>query len=151
MCQHLFPNVYQIESVLLELGELYLSRITGWSMVQTGVYGSWYSATSLSSMRISLSSFLVEYQEPYNPGWTIDQPVIRHDLRVGIQKDIHPTNCVSHFNNFKCTYENYQFIYTDGSKTENTVGYAALMGSNSLREHLPSTSSIYTAELRALF
>ena len=43
-----------------------------------------------------------------------------------------------------------QFIYTDGSKTENAVGCAALMGNTSLKEHLPSTSSIYTAELRAI-
>ena len=36
-------------------------------------------------------SDIAEYQEPYNPVWTIDQPVIRLDLRVGIKKDIHPT------------------------------------------------------------
>ena len=41
-------------------------------------------------------------------------------------------------------------LYTQiDSKTENAVGCAALMGSTSLKEHLPSTSSIYKAELRA--
>ena len=93
---------------------------------------------------------IAEYQEPENPVWTVDQPVIRLDLRVRIKKDIHPTNCIQLFNNFKCTYENYKFIYTDGSQTEHTVGCAALMGSTSLKENLPSTSSIYTAELRAI-
>ena len=33
---------------------------------------------------------------------------------------------------------------------ENAVGCAALMGSTALKAHLPSTSSIYTAELRAI-
>ena len=37
------------------------------------------------------TSDIAEHQEPYNPVWTIDQPVIRLDLRVGIKKDIHPT------------------------------------------------------------
>ena len=95
-------------------------------------------------------SDIAEYQEPENQVWTIDQPVIRLDLRVYIKKDINPTNFIQLFNNFKCTYENYQFIYADGSKTENAVGYAALMVNTSLKEHLPSTSSIYTAELRAI-
>ena len=52
-------------------------------------------------------SDIAEYQEPENPVWTIDQPVIRLDLRVGIKKDINPTNFIQLFNNFKCTYENY--------------------------------------------
>ena len=77
-------------------------------------------------------SDIAEYQEPENPVWTIDQPVIRLDLRVGIKKDINPTNFIQLFNNCKCTYENYQFIYTDGSKTENAVGCAALMVNTSL-------------------
>ena len=57
-------------------------------------------------------SDIAEYQEPENPVWTIDQPVIRLDLRVGIKKEINPTNFIQLFNNFKCTYENYQFINT---------------------------------------
>ena len=31
--------------------------------------------------------YITEYQEPENPVWTIDQPVIRLDLRVGIKKE----------------------------------------------------------------
>ena len=57
---------------------------------------------------------------------------------------------MSRFDNFHCTYDHCVFIFTDGSKTENAVGCAALMGSSSLKEHLPSASSIYTAELRAI-
>ena len=68
-----------------------------------------------------------EYHEPENPVWTIDQPVIRLDLRVEIKKGINPTNFIQLFNNFRCKYENYQFIYTDGSKTVNAVGCAALI------------------------
>ena len=82
---------------------------------------------------------IAEYQEPDNLVWTIDQPVIRLDPRVGIKKDINPTNFIQLFNNFKCKYENDQFIYTDGSKTENAVGCAALMGNTSLKEHPPYT------------
>ena len=89
-------------------------------------------------------------QELDNPIWTIERPTIRLDLKVGVKKDIHPTNFISRFHNFKSAYETHQFIYTDGSKTENVAGCAALMGSSSLKEHLPSASSIYTAELRAI-
>ena len=95
---------------------------------------------------------IAKYQELDNPIWTIEQPIIRLDLKVGVKKDIHPTNFISRFHNFKttCTYESHQFIYTDGSKTENAAGCAALMGSSCLKEYLPSASSIYTAELRAI-
>ena len=34
--------------------------------------------------------------------------------------------------------------------TANAVGCAALMGSSSLKEHLPTVSSIFTAELRTI-
>ena len=57
---------------------------------------------------------------------------------------------MSRFDNFHCSYDHCDFIYTDWSKTENAVGCAALMGSSSLNENLPSASSIYTAELRAI-
>ena len=79
---------------------------------------------SLSNLLNDISiepSDIAEYQEPYNPVWTIDQPVIRLDLRVGIKKGYSPNNFISHF------------IYTDDSKTENAVGCAASMGSNSLK------------------
>ena len=94
-------------------------------------------------------SDIADDQKP-EPVWTINQPVIRLDLRVGIKKETHPTNFMSRFDNFHCTYDHCDFIYTDGSKTENAVGCTALMGSSSLKEHLPSASSIYTAELRAI-
>ena len=94
-------------------------------------------------------SDIADDQKP-EPVWTINQPVIRLDLRVGIKREIHPTNFMSRFDNFHCTYDHCDFIYTDGSKTENAVGCAALMGSSSLKEHLPSASSIYTAELRVI-
>ena len=74
-------------------------------------------------------SDIAEDQEPYSPVWTISQPVIRLDLRVGIKRETQPTNFMSRFDDVHCTYEHYDFIYTDGSKTENAVGYAALMGS----------------------
>ena len=71
-------------------------------------------------------SDIADDQKP-EPVWTINQPVIRLDLRVGIKREIHPTNFMSRFDNFHCTYDHCDFIYTDGSKTEYAVGCAALM------------------------
>ena len=82
--------------------------------------------------------------------WTIDEPMVRLDLRIGIKQDIDPTIFQIKFNNLHEMYNNHVFVYTDGSKSENTVGCAALMGKYSLTEHLPSVCSIYTAELRAI-
>ena len=47
-------------------------------------------------------------------------------------------------------YDNHVLLYTDGSKSEYALGCAALLGKYSLKEHLPSVCSIYTAELRAI-
>ena len=41
-------------------------------------------------------------------------------------------------------------LFTPMDRRQNAAGCAALMGSSSLNEHLPSASSIYTAELRAI-
>ena len=45
-------------------------------------------------------SDIADDQEPYSPVWTINQPVIRLDLGVGIQRETHPTNFMSLFDNF---------------------------------------------------
>ena len=57
-------------------------------------------------------SDIADDQKP-EPVWTINQPVIRLDLRVGIKREIHPTNFMSRFDNFHCTYDHCDFIYTD--------------------------------------
>ena len=99
----------------------------------------------LQNIPIIKLSDITDDQKP-EPVWTINQPVIRLYLRVGIKREIHPTNFMSRFDNFHCTYDHCDFIYTDGW----IKGCAALMGSSPLKEHLPSASSIYTAELRAI-
>ena len=50
-------------------------------------------------------SDIAEDQQPHSPVWTINQPVIRLDLRVGIKRETHPTNFLSRFDNFHCTYD----------------------------------------------
>ena len=39
-------------------------------------------------------------------------------------------------------YDNHVFLYTDGSKSENAVGCAALMVKYSLKEHLATLSML---------
>ena len=51
-------------------------------------------------------------------------------------------------------YPGFEQIYTDGSKTADAVGSASVTGKDYgkvFRERLPSCSSVYSAELKALF
>ena len=51
-------------------------------------------------------------------------------------------------------YPGFKQIYTDGSKTADAVGSASVTGKDYgkvFRERLPSCSSVYSAELKALF
>ena len=49
-------------------------------------------------------------------------------------------------------YKHYKsnYCYTDGSKTQNKVGYAAVFGHKKIKRALPKEASIFTAELMAI-
>ena len=55
------------------------------------------------------------------------------------------------FNEHNTRHTNQKSIFTDGSKSEEGVGCAVVCGNNIIKKHLPSYTSIFNAELFAIF
>jgi hypothetical protein len=66
--------------------------------------------------------YIAEHKELAIPIWTIASPIVRFDLKVGIKKNIDPTNFICQFYDFQSLFQHYQFIYTDGSTNEDALG-----------------------------
>ena len=58
---------------------------------------------------------------------------------------------MSKFNEIKDNFSNYQHIYTDGSKEGDTVAAAAVTDNDTYTFRLPDKSSIFSAELKAIW
>ena len=54
------------------------------------------------------------------------------------------------FQELQSQLSDYQHIYTDGSKVENKVGCAYVLGSHHEKIRLPDGSSIFTVESKAI-
>jgi ribonuclease HI len=104
----------------------------------------------IADMDVDLNQ-IQTYRLPDVPIWDMKVPTVLYDLRMAKKSEVSPTDFQSRFHGIQDRYSDHQFIYTDGSKDDNKVGCAAVCGARFLRERLPDTASIYTAELRAIF
>jgi len=85
------------------------------------------------------------------PTWKINPPDVNLHL-ASYKKEA--TNCVVYQQLFgelvQQEYRNYEHIYTDGSKFDDSVGAAVVYGNIIRRSTLPSEASIFTAEKHAI-
>ena len=87
---------------------------------------------------------------PDEPPWTIKKPHIDYFLTY-FKKDFSDEFLFqSLFGQLKEAYADYTAIYTDGSKTADSVAAAATMTGFNAQVRLPGIASIFTAELQAL-
>lgn len=99
--------------------------------------------------QINTSSILTEIY-PHQPPWRIDKLRICTHM-YSIKKNQYPHTVIKdiftdHLNN----HGNQLHIYTDGSKTNEGVGYAYQTPNHSQKCRIPTEASIYTAELLAI-
>ena len=87
---------------------------------------------------------------PKVPPWELPKPKFIFDLRQHKKSDTNPLIIQQHFNEIKSNYSDYSTVYTDGSKDDDKVAAAAVHGDEAKTECLPSQSSIFTAEARAI-
>ena len=105
------------------------------------------TAAELPMERVEISDL------PSTPPWELKVPEICFSL-TGLNKD--NTNELvyqSSFHELACRYPGFVQIFTDGSKTADAVGAAAVSGKDFktvFKDRLPSYSSVYSAELKAL-
>ena len=62
-----------------------------------------------------------------------------------------PSQYISLHNEVKDVFRDYDFIYTDGSVADDKAAAAAVIDNYSSIERLPDKSSIFSAELHALY
>ena len=100
-------------------------------------------------MDIDLDSIAV-YHLPLNPPWTLYLPTVNFKLHTGKKTSIDPDTFKLQFLDLLNTYPDYTCIYTDGSKEGDRVSSAAVSGQSVMKCRLPSSASIFSAELQAI-
>ena len=87
---------------------------------------------------------------PKTPPWIFDQICVFWNLAENLKNETCPDVFKSHFNSLKNTiFQDYNFIYTDGSKQDKKAASAALNTRHKRVERLLDNASIFSAELNA--
>ena len=89
------------------------------------------------------------YKQKIAP-YKIHQPEILFDLSEHKKEGTPPELFMSLVGQIKEKYNNYKYIYTDGSKVEEKVAAAAVTDSEIFVNRLTDHSSIFTAEAKAI-
>ena len=85
------------------------------------------------------------------PPWTFNNSVIIRSLQYYSKTSTTIDTYKQLFLEIKNKYRHYNFIYTDGSKTQNHVGYSVTTTDHTLKiSTLPLYSTVYTAEIIAI-
>ena len=90
---------------------------------------------------------------PITPPWLLKTPEVLLDLTNLDKGSTNNLVYQQYFGAFIEDYSNYEKIFTDGSKSDDAVGAASVTGKDFKRvfkARLPSCSSIFSAELKAL-
>ena len=89
---------------------------------------------------------------PNIPAWCVKQPDILFDLHSGKKSESNPHILKDDFRRLQSRYQNFQQVYTDGSKEDSKIGCAVISDNHnhSNMQRLPDDSSIFTAEAKAV-
>ena len=101
----------------------------------------------LAMERVELSEL------PVTPPWLLEAPEVRLDLTFFDKSTTNELIYQQYFGEFVQSFPDYEQIFTDGSKSDAAVGAASVTGKGFkkvFKARLPSCSSIFSAELKAL-
>ena len=85
-----------------------------------------------------------------SPPWLPKQPVVILDLNKLPKNKTHPLTYQENFFNIHEKYQNYSYIYTDGSKDSNRTRFGAVLNKKMMKKCLPNEASIFTTEICAI-
>jgi ribonuclease HI len=93
-----------------------------------------------------------EVEVPTIPPWKLAIPNMEMDLSKFKKAQTNPIEYQAKFNEIKSNYHSHKFLYTDGSKDGFATAYAVTSTRTNYRnERIPDISSIFTAELTAIY
>ena len=104
-------------------------------------------AAKLSMERVELTEL------PPTPPWMLEAPRVHLGLTNFEKSTTNDLVYQQAYREFVSMFPDHERIYTDGSKSADAVGAASVRGndfSNVFRARLPSCSSIFSAEMKAL-
>ena len=92
-----------------------------------------------------------KFEFPETPPWTYQTAMVNLTLSYAKKDQTDPSKYISLHNEVKDIFRDYDFIYTDGSVSDDKAAAAAVIDNHSSIQHLPDKSSIFSAELNALY
>ena len=96
-------------------------------------------------------SRIAKYSLPVTPPWLFRRPGFDYTLyNIGTKSSTAPEVYRSLYNEMLSYYEDYNEIYTDGSKKDSAVSSAAVTKNKLLVKRLPDNASIFSAEAVAV-
>lgn len=94
--------------------------------------------------------FVIPFRTPSVYSWQLIPPSTNTDFTEVPRREL-PSSALKQIHHERMSnFYNYEFIYTDGSKSPRGVGSAAICGSRTASLSLPAEASILTAELHAI-
>ena len=94
---------------------------------------------------------ITKFEFPETPPWTYPTAMVNLTLSYAKKDQTDPLKYLSLHNEVKDVFRDYDFIYTDGSVSDDKAAAAAVIDNYSSIESLPYKSSIFSAELHALY
>ena len=92
-----------------------------------------------------------KFEFPETSPWTYPTAMVNLTLSYAKKDQTDPSKYISLHNEVKDVFRDYDFIYTDGSVSDDRAAAAAVIDNYSSIERLPDKSSIFSAELHALY
>ena len=94
---------------------------------------------------------IAKFKFPETPPWTYPTAMVNLTLSYAKKYQTDPSKYLSLHNEVKDVFRDYDFIYTDGSASDDKAAAAAVIDNSSSFECLPDKSSIFSTELHALY
>ena len=92
-----------------------------------------------------------KFKYPDTPPWTYMPIYVNLSISESKKSNTDPSIYLSEYNRMKTILKDYEPIYTDGSRKDDKAAAAAVKGEHIYTERLPDRSSIFSAELHAVF
>lgn len=98
------------------------------------------------------TTMIAEIETTPIPSWRLATPLVNFEMAEMKKTQTNPLDYRDRFHKIKSKYPCHKFLYTDGSKDGSHAAYAVTsQTTNYCSERLPDISSIYTAELIAIY
>ena len=94
---------------------------------------------------------IAKFEFPETPPWTYPTAMVNLTLSYAKKDQTDPSKYLSLHSEGKDVFRDYDFIYTDGSVSDDKAAAATVIDNYSFIERLPDKSSLFSAELHALY